>query len=100
MKNSSNFSSGELVRNNDVVENLPTSSNSLSRHGLPLLMGFSSRFVEGCQPPSLDENFAYFSELYGPILEEEMSNLARYTRRASTAMALGATNHGEAFWSY
>lgn len=60
-------------------------------------MGYGSRSAKGHQIPLLDEICAYLDDLFRPILEEEMGNMATYARRASVALASGASGHWEAF---
>ncbi|XP_050890569.1 uncharacterized protein LOC127095973 [Lathyrus oleraceus] len=80
------------IINNVVAKNLSASSNAPVR----LLAIYCS--ARGCQLSPLDENYAYLDNLFGPILEEILGNLARYARRASTALALGSLGHWGAFW--
>lgn len=61
-------------------------------------MGYGSRSAKGHQIPLLDEICAYLDDLFRPILEEEMGNLATYARCASAALASSASGHWEAFW--
>lgn len=61
-------------------------------------MGFGSCYVEHCQLPPLDKDYTYLDDISGPVLEEEISNLAKYTRRALTAPFLDATSNWENFW--
>lgn len=77
------------------MENLLTSSNILGLNILPLLD--MARSTEVRQPPSLEEECVDIDNLYGPTLEGEMGNMARYARCTSASLTLGASGYYEAF---
>lgn len=56
-------------------------------------MGFGSSSFEGLHPPPFDKDYIYLAILPGHVLEDELGTLARYTRRASSTLALGVSGY-------
>lgn len=65
----------------------------------PLLTGSGSCSSKVRQTPSSEEDCSYLANFPGLALDEEFANMARYTWRASAALALGGTVHREALCS-
>lgn len=82
-----------MIGSDVAAEVMLTLLNFLDLTSCPLLTRLDSRFVEGRQNPPLYKDFSYLAKLFCPILKEELATLARYTRRISTYLALGASNH-------
>lgn len=64
-----------------------------------LLAGSSSYFSRDLRTPPLEEVCTYLANLSRSVLEKELTNLARYAWRASSALSLGAAGFWEAIWS-
>lgn len=65
-----------------------------------LSLAWSSSYLSrDLRTPPLEEDCTYLAILSRPILEKELTNLARYAWRASSALSLGATGRWEAIWS-
>lgn len=56
-------------------------------------MGSGSSSFEGRQPPPFDKDYIYLAILPEHVLEEEPGTLARYTRCASSTLAIGASGY-------